>query len=662
MSVMKSLFSGIVAAFLFLSPQAADAAKRVALVVGNDDYAQVPDLQKAVNDARAIGATLEKIGYEVIVAEDVSRREMNRQIQLFASKLEAGDEALFYYAGHGVEVAGRNYLLPTDIPSATPGQEAFVITEAIAVDDVLERIRSQGTRVSILILDACRDNPFPKAGTRSLGGTQGLARTAGPEGTFVLYSAGIGQTALDRLADDDSNPNSVFTRSLIPLMQQPGLSLIATARQIRRDVQQLAATVSHDQRPAYYDEVTGDFFFAGKTTENASTEPASAGRTTPSAGNKAAEAWVAIQQSDSEAVLQAFIDHFPDSLYADFARARLKELRNRDVALLRPQSPAGGSKTRTPAPLDACDQLAAFAGDPDSPGDGVAFGAIDTAAAIPACEIAAARYPEDARFAFQLGRASDAAEQYVKARVNYERAALRGHASAQNNLGILYENGQGVEEDLEEAVKWYRMAAEQGDATGQNNLGLMLDNGRGVAQDFTEAAKWFRLSAEQGDSSGQNNLGTMYEKGHGVEKDEAEAVKWYLKSAEQGFDIAQNNLGIMYHQGRGVAQDHEEAAKWFEKASEQGNGNADVNLAILYDEGKGVPKDGKRAAAHILSALEARIDDAYDHMVSKSNTWSAETRRELQRLMRDRGVYSGAIDGRFGPATKRAIDQLFGKG
>lgn len=240
------------------------AAKRVALVIGNDSYAEVPKLQKAVNDARAMEATLAAIGFDVIRAVDVTRRAMNESLQRFTARLEPGDEALFFYAGHGVEIDGRNYLLPTDIPGAGPGQEEFVKSESVAVDRILEQIRGRGARVSILVLDACRDNPFATATSRGIGGTRGLARTLAPEGSFIIYSAGVGQTALDRLADTDPHPNSVFTRSLIPLLSRPGLSLVETARQVRRDVRDLAARVAHEQRPAYYDEVVGDFYFAGR--------------------------------------------------------------------------------------------------------------------------------------------------------------------------------------------------------------------------------------------------------------------------------------------------------------------------------------------------------------------------------------------------------------
>ena len=316
------MFRLLFLAFLLLNfCSAAQASKRVALVIGNDNYDQISDLQKARNDADAISASLKELGFEVLLAHDVNRREMNQQVQLLASKLNPGDEALFYFAGHGVEIDGRNYLLPTDIPLPDFGQEDYIVSEAVAVDRVLERIRSRQTQVSILILDACRDNPFPRTGTRSLGGTRGLSRSAAPQGTFIMYSAGVGQAALDRLGDNDSNPNSVFTRSLIPMLMTPGLSLVDTARRVRREVQQLASTVSFDQRPAYYDEVVGDFFFSGsQSAPSATSQPA----------NSAAQVWQVIKDTNNPSVLQTFISEFPDTIFAKFARAQLESLNQKE--------------------------------------------------------------------------------------------------------------------------------------------------------------------------------------------------------------------------------------------------------------------------------------------------------------------------------------------
>lgn len=192
----------IIAIFVLLFANNA-VAKRVALVVGNDRYADVEPLKKAANDAKAMGATLRGLGIDVVEALNVGRRDFNRCILKFTSRLEKGDEALVFYAGHGIEISGQNYLLPVDVPEPKSGKEQLIRGEAILADSIIKRMRDQVVRVSILIIDACRNNPFPRSGTRSLGGTRGLAQMAAPEGSFVMFSAGIGQLALDEIGDDD---------------------------------------------------------------------------------------------------------------------------------------------------------------------------------------------------------------------------------------------------------------------------------------------------------------------------------------------------------------------------------------------------------------------------------------------------------------------------
>ncbi len=241
--------------------QPAHAQNRHALVVGIDAYAHVEPLQKAVNDARAMAAALEQVGFQVTALLDPDHRDMIQSLSRFAAMLSPGDEALFYFAGHGIEVDGQNYLLPADIPEARPGDEYFLIEAAIGVDRALASLQRQGVRVSLLILDACRNNPFPRQGTRSLGGSRGLARVDPPQGSYVIYSAGAGQKALDRLGDDDHNPNSIFTRALLPRLTQPGLDLRSMVQQVRSEVRRTAMSVGHDQFPAVYDQLDGSFMF-----------------------------------------------------------------------------------------------------------------------------------------------------------------------------------------------------------------------------------------------------------------------------------------------------------------------------------------------------------------------------------------------------------------
>jgi len=258
--------TGIIAASLaFAAP--AHAEKRVALVVGNNDYKHVPKLQKAVNDARTMGDTLKQLGFSVLVAENQSRQAFSQTLLAFDKSVEPGDTAFFFFAGHGFEIAGQNFLLPTDVPAATEGQEELVRDASILADRIIERLQNRKARTAILVFDACRNNPFERAGTRAVAGGGGLApMTQLPEGVFSVFSAGPRQTALDRLSNDDSNPNSVFTRTFAKELTQPGANLVQVAQRTRRAVSELAETVRHKQIPVYFDQMVDDVFLNGLAT------------------------------------------------------------------------------------------------------------------------------------------------------------------------------------------------------------------------------------------------------------------------------------------------------------------------------------------------------------------------------------------------------------
>ena len=144
-------------------PRPRYAEKRVALVVGNNDYRNVPKLQKAVNDARTMGDTLKQLGFTVMVAENQNRQAFSQTLLAFDKAVEAGDTAFFFYAGHGFEIAGQNFLLPTDVPAATEGQEELVRDASILADRIIERLQNKKVRTAILVFDACRNNPFERA-------------------------------------------------------------------------------------------------------------------------------------------------------------------------------------------------------------------------------------------------------------------------------------------------------------------------------------------------------------------------------------------------------------------------------------------------------------------------------------------------------------------
>lgn len=246
----------------------ASAEKRVALVIGNDRYPNLPadrQLKKAANDATTVADALKSLGFEIVLGTNLGRQGMVDRLADFTARLEPGDTAAVFYAGHGVAIAGVNYLVPSDVPTVTEGAEARVRGASIAEPDVIAELQAKSVRVAFVVIDACRDNPFPRAAGRSIGYTRGLADAKPARGIFTLYSAGIGQTALDRLGSNDTAHNSVFTRIFVEQLKRPELHLGDLAVEVRERVAALALTASdeggqpvpHEQTPAYYDQTLG---------------------------------------------------------------------------------------------------------------------------------------------------------------------------------------------------------------------------------------------------------------------------------------------------------------------------------------------------------------------------------------------------------------------
>jgi uncharacterized caspase-like protein len=262
-----------------LLPGFASAQKRVALVIGIDRYDNLDSrvqLKKARADAKGVAETLRSLGFDVIHKDDVARSAFNSHWQDFLNKLAAGDTAAFYFAGHGIELGGRNYLIPRDVPGVRPGRDELLKRESLSLQEFLADLREKGTRLNLVILDACRDNPFDQVAGRSVGSARGLAVTEPPEGTFIMYSAGTGESALDSLSDADTNPNSVYTRLLLPLLKTKGISLTEVAEQVRVNVRQITSTVQHRQTPAYYNQVIGRVCLAGGDCVSSAPSPSSA--------------------------------------------------------------------------------------------------------------------------------------------------------------------------------------------------------------------------------------------------------------------------------------------------------------------------------------------------------------------------------------------------
>ncbi|MFO1183349.1 MAG: SUMF1/EgtB/PvdO family nonheme iron enzyme [Bauldia sp.] len=337
-------------AFAVILPASAQAA-RVALIVGNDAYKNLPALQKARADAAAYADLLKSQGFDqVMLKTDLTKAGLDEAIAVFLDAIKPGDTALFAYSGHGWSDGAQNYILGVDAPKV--GSQELLARISVPLRNgstgVLDDMDRRGAALKVAIIDACRDNPFaPQANGRSIGVGRGLTRLDPPRGTFVVFSAGAGQVALDRLSDRDTDPNSVFTRSFLPQLRA-GLPLQEAMQKARAQVVALAGTVRHEQQPAYYDELLGEACLSGRcgdaTATTAAVPPATAAQ--PSAE---VAFWTSIQNSSNPADFRAYLTQFPGGTFAALANNRLAALATPTAAAATPAPPAAAPPTQTAA-------------------------------------------------------------------------------------------------------------------------------------------------------------------------------------------------------------------------------------------------------------------------------------------------------------------------
>ena len=287
----------------------AQGEKRIALVVGNAAYPEAP-LRNPVNDARAMAQALRGRGFEVILRENATKAQMESATADFGEKLTEGATGLFFYAGHGMQVNGRNYLIPVD---AKITSEQRVRLETLDVEAVLDQMAAARARVSMVILDACRNNPFERR-FRSVGG--GLAQINAPEGTLIAYATSPG-----KVAADGEGANGLYTRELLRAVSAPGLKVEDVFKQVRVAVSRAS---NGAQIPWEASSLTGDFYFNAPAAA-AAASPASAAPA-PVQGDRELAFWDAIKASNDPADFRDYLQRYPDGNFASLAKRRLAAL------------------------------------------------------------------------------------------------------------------------------------------------------------------------------------------------------------------------------------------------------------------------------------------------------------------------------------------------
>ncbi|WP_316160131.1 caspase family protein [Bradyrhizobium sp. SZCCHNRI20481] len=307
---------------MVLTAEAAKADRRVAFVVGNGAYKSVAQLPNPPVDAKAMAATLRNVGFDVVEGTNLTRDKMTEKLLDFGRKAQGADIAVFYYAGHGIAIAGTNYLLPVD--ADLKSEMDVKLGSAINIDVTLDQTMGDA-KVKLVFLDACRDNPFAakiksNSPTRSVSVQTGLAEMKSGEGTLIAFATGPGQTALD----GEAGANSPFTRALISHIAQPGIEIQQAMTAVRAQVNE---ETSKGQLPWGHTNLIGAVYLnpaaaPAATMAAAGTTPAVA-TATVTAGEAELEFWRSVKDSNKPEELNAYLATYPNGQFKSLAMARI---------------------------------------------------------------------------------------------------------------------------------------------------------------------------------------------------------------------------------------------------------------------------------------------------------------------------------------------------
>ncbi len=543
-----------------------DHEQRIALVIGNGQYASRP-LKNAVNDAELMAATLKDLGFDVLKRTNLDQKGMKRAFIDFGSKLSSSSIALVFYAGHGMEVNKTNYMIPVD---AAIEKEADVRVEGVAIDELFEQIQLSGSRKNILILDACRDNPFIPE--RS-GASRTLGKLSPSFDIKIIYATTPGHTA-----SDGTGANGTFTDAFVQQLKLPNQEMV----DVLINTSETVKMVSQGQQRPYEEGTNFRFIFNKKETLPTSSFTDRDGDGIGDSQDKCPDDYGEARYDGCiDAKLMSNMDY---EMGNNFYYGRNGVNIDKEKAIIWYKLAARNGNLLAQKKLGTVYHY----------GWGVTK---DLLEAVKWHSEAANQGDKDAQF--DLGGmyfdGDEIKQDYSKAFNFWEKAAKSGHLQAIENLGVMFENGQGVAKDLNKAFKYYYEVANKGGRACQKKVGDMFYYGTGVVLNYSEAFEWYIKAANQYHYEAQYQLAYMYFYGEGVEKNYEESFIWANKAADSGLSEAQYLVGVLYQNGYGCKKDYVHAIKWFEKAGGQGNMPALHNLGVNYFSGLGVGINYKEA-------------------------------------------------------------------
>ncbi|MBV8838098.1 MAG: DUF2610 domain-containing protein [Alphaproteobacteria bacterium] len=618
---------------------AAQAETRRAFLVGNQRYTDgyINPLTRSVNDAKDLAKDLEEAGFDKknikVVTDLRNKMAFDKEFDAFLKTVEAGDLVVFFYSGHGfgVEAENNNYLLFTDLRSPftytrtqlderdrrnpdivrlrIPGQlDSYQHDEipqsGVATSEIEKKIAERKPKTVLMILDACRslvkadpDQNDQRVIKRSGdSGSRMLTTRKPPRGFLVLYSASFGEQAIESPSRNDSGRNSLFTEVLRTELPRPGQSLVELADRVKLMVRAIAQDYGAQQEPEIAEDAPDAYDVMligsiGRERFRMSQDRC--------AGDQ--QDWDQIKLLRKRALYERHRRRFDGCGTGELARRAIAQLAltSDDPIEPPPASNRGVSE---------CDRLAASDLDAARPPEvsGILFEAMDAPTAIKACQKAVDDNPRVVRYLFNLGRAyhrlgidpaigaDERTRALRSARLAYDDASKRGYVSALNNLAVLYDLGDGVEQNQQAAVDLLKRGAEQGHALAMYNLGLRYRYGNGVRRDWGQAYELFAKSAEMGFVSSMVELGDALTIGRGV-RNPRRGVEWLQRAADAGSTRAKLLLAATYYYGRTgntapttVPEDEPLALLWLARMADSGDSEAQADLANFMQKGTGL--------------------------------------------------------------------------